>query len=204
ISRKEVRRQRELLDDPAPQPANKTTDATRVLSGWHQDPTFTYGNGRPRLLPIDGDGATFTSLCRSYAGDIPVTTMLKELKRVGAVVETQNGQLKVQRRYYMPAQFDPQWVMNAGNMFADLGANINANLAAGKNMPTRFLGRASEPFIDADAIPEFRQFIETQGQQFLEVVDDWLSRRRGQTDGHGTGRQVRLGVGLFLIQDEDK
>lgn len=205
ISRKEVKRQRELLDREDSVPPGKTTDATRVLSGWHQDPDFLDEQARPRDIPVDGEGATFAELCSRYAGDIAVQTMLKELKRVGAVEETGTGRLKAIRRYYMPTQFDPQWIMNAGSVFEDLGVNINHNLVADEDNPSRFLGRATDNSIDASAIPEFREFVEEHGQSFLELVDDWLTRHRASADDGGTGkdsRRVRLGLGMFLIQGE--
>ena len=87
---------------------------------------------------MNGAGATFTELCARYAGDIPATTMMKELKRVGAVEQDAEGKLNVRRRYYMPTQFDPQWIMNAGSTFADLGDNINYNLISDADNPSRF------------------------------------------------------------------
>jgi len=202
ISRKEVSRQRQLLQQQtAEAPVSKTTDATRVLSGWHQDPEFN-DNGQPRILTEEGDGVSFALLCQRYAGDIPMVAMLKELKRVGAIVEEVSGQLSVQRRYYMPTQFDPQWIMNAGGIFADLGNNINHNVAAADDTPTRFLGRAADPTIDASAIPEFREFIEAHGQPFLELVDEWLTAHRSKQGDKEIEHPVRLGVGLFLIQDD--
>jgi len=205
ISRKEVKRQRELFQQQVERPAGKTTDATRVLSGWYQDGDFLDGNGQPLVLPVDGDGATFAELCARYAGDIPATTMYKELKRVGAVDEGDDGRLSARRRYYMPTPFDPQWIMNAGSVFADLGDNINHNLVADDDNPSRFLGRATDDTIDAAAIPEFREFVEEHGGPFLELVDDWLANHRAK-QGAGndrTGdRRVRLGLGMFLIQGE--
>lgn len=201
ISRKEVKRQRELLAQPEEVPVSKASDATRALSGWHQDSVFRDTDGRPKVLPLEGEGVSFAELCRRYAGDIPMTTMLKELRRTGAVAEKEPGKLTVVQRYYTPAHFDPQWILSAGSAFADLGDNLNHNLTAGGDTPSRFLGRAMDPTIDAAAIPEFREFIESLGQSFLEQVDDWLAEHRSK-DG-GNGRQVRLGVGLFLIQDEN-
>ncbi len=200
IDRKEVRRQRGLLATAAPPPAEKTTDATRILSGWHQDREFSTKDGQPRSLLADGEGQSFAELCRRYAGDISPVTLLKELKRVGAVTETKTGELVARSRYYMPTPFDPQWLLNAGSTFADLGDNMNYNLSAQPGTPTRFLGRAADESIDASAIPEFRAFIEEHGQPFLEMVDDWLTEHR-QEDAD-PARQVRLGLGMFLIQDE--
>ncbi|MDH5276664.1 MAG: DUF6502 family protein, partial [Gammaproteobacteria bacterium] len=49
VSRKEVVRVRALLEQPATTLPNKTTDATRLLSGWHQDAEFVTASGQPRL-----------------------------------------------------------------------------------------------------------------------------------------------------------
>jgi hypothetical protein len=200
ISRKEAKRQRELLENPEPIPEGKTTDATRLLSGWHQDPDYLDQLGQPLALMVDGNGASFAKLCTRYAGDIPATTMMKELKRVGAVEQDADGKLNARRRYYMPTQFDPQWIMNAGSTFADLGDNINHNLISDADHPSRFLGRATEDSIDPAAIPEFKHFIEQHGQPFLELVDDWLAAHRSEKHVPGGDGQVRLGAGLFLIQ----
>jgi len=205
ISRKEVKRQRNLLEQAEISPASRTTDATRVLSGWYQDPDFLDANGEPLPLALSGSGATLTELCARYGGDVAATTMVKELARVGAVEEDADGRLRAKRRYYMPTPFDPQWIMNAGSIFADLGDNINHNLVAGgTDNPSRFLGRATDDTIAASAIPEFRAFIEENGGPFLERVDDWLTKHRIDEDGKGSAneRRVRLGLGLFLIQGE--
>lgn len=200
ISRKEVGRQRALLAAAPQPPANKTTDATRLLSGWHQDSEFLSSAGTPRALPAEGAGASFAELCLRYAPDIPVSTMLKELKRVGAVEEDRAGQLHARLRYYMPTQFDPQWVLNAGSVFADLGANINYNLAAG-DAPTRFLGRASDADVSAEHVPAFYDYMEARGQEFLEDIDNWLAEHRA--NDAAAGNTVRLGAGAFLIQDSE-
>lgn len=202
ISRREVKRQRDLLEQAEEPLANKTSDATRLLSGWHQDADFVDAQGKPRELEIADEQAGFAALCRSYASEIPATTMLKELKRVGAVEETAGGLVRARLRYFMPIQFDPAWVMNAGSVFADLGNNINYNLANGDDEPSRFLGRATDQDIDPAALPAFYELVEEQGQQFLEQIDDWLSQHRVAAAKGIDADKLRLGVGIFLIQDE--
>ena len=128
--------------------------------------------------------------------------MLKELKRVGAVA-AEGGHLRAARRYYMPARFDAQWVLNAGSMLRDLGASISHNLTAVDRDPSRFVGRATNDSVDASALPAFREFVEARGQAFLETIDEWLTAH-GQDPGKrpGNGKPVRLGLGVFLIQGE--
>jgi hypothetical protein len=207
INRKEVRRQRELLKTvPEPLPG-KTGDATRVLSGWYQDPAFVDLNGKPRLLTESGPGPSFEELCKRHGGDIPPSALLKELKRVGAVEDVGGGRLRVVRRYYMPVRFDGQWVLNAGSMMSDLGRSISHNLSADQQDPSRFIGRAANGQVDAAAMPEFRAFIEEQGQKFLENVDAWLTAHQAEPRAGGhrpPPRTVRLGVGVFVIQGDNQ
>lgn len=209
IDRKEVARQRALLAAESPPAPGKTTDATRVLSGWHQDPAFLDADGRPRVLGDAGPGPGFDDLCRAHGGDIPASALRKELLRVGAVAEVAGG-LRAMRRFYMPVRFDAQWLENAGTTLRDLGNSISHNLSVDGQEPTRFVGRATNTRIDPAAIPEFRAFLEAEGQAFLERVDAWLSAHEATTaDSSGdarvatdTDRAVRLGVGLFAIHGE--
>lgn len=202
IHRKEVARLRELEASTTAGEPGKTTDATRVLSGWHQDAEFLDGQGLPLVLAETGDGASFERLCRRYGGDVPASTMRKELKRVGAIAEEGNG-LRAIRRFYMPVPFDPQWLENAGTLLRDLGSGISYNLSLPRGKPTRFIGRAANDAVDPDALPAFRAFVEAEGQAFLERVDAWLTAHAAAPTGPepqaGSRPAVRLGVGVFSI-----
>lgn len=205
IGRREVGKIREALEQAAPPLPNHTTDATRLLSGWHQDPAFAAADGTPRELPVAGEGPSFEELARRFAPDVPPTSILKELKRVGAVAELPDGRLQATRRYYQPTVLDAQWLLNAGSVFADLGNNINHNLgAAGSRDGTWFLGRATSDAVDPRATPAFRAFLEEEGQRFLERVDEWLTQHAADAaagdDKAQDHERVRLGVGLFMIK----
>ena len=198
LARKEVRRQRELLDEaPVAAPQEKTTDATRLLSAWHQDAEYRRPDGQPAVLTHE----QFNQLCREYCAEIPASTLLKELLRVGAVIEINAGHLEARRRYYMPTNTDSQWMMTAGHYLADLASAISHNIDLDNSMQSRFLGRASESRIPIAAADEFRQFLEVEGEAFLERVDAWLAERHCPNDAEAAERLVRLGVGVFQIQD---
>ncbi|CAG0945267.1 hypothetical protein GPROT2_03125 [Gammaproteobacteria bacterium] len=205
IGRREVGLIRQALAASEPPLPNQTADATRLLSGWHQDADVLGPDGLPLELAAEGPGPSFESLARRYSPDVAPGTMLKELQRVGAVGPLVNARVRVLRRFYQPVPLDPQWILNAGSVFADLGVNINHNLAAGEGRPSRFLGRATETRVDADSVAAFQAFLETEGQQFLERVDAWLARHRLGEQGLQEKTAVRLGVGLFMIKgDPDK
>jgi hypothetical protein len=67
----------------------------------------------------------------------------------------------------------------------------------------RFIGRATSDSVDPAALPEFEAFVEKNGQEFLERMDKWLTEHRSAAGvRRGARRQMRLGLGVFLIADD--
>jgi hypothetical protein len=94
MTRREVRRYRESEAETPVEDVRAEDDlnhASRVLAGWHLDREFIDERGQPRALDAKGEGATFEQLVRRYAGDIPVTALIKELLRSSSIERTTDG-----------------------------------------------------------------------------------------------------------------
>ena len=200
IGRKEVRRQRDLLGTGTPPVREKTTDATRVVSGWHQDPDFLDSNDEPLALDESGAHPSFATLCTRYSGDIAPATMLKELLKTGTVARDAVGRLIAKRRYYQPAQHDDENLLWATGLVRDLVQTMNNNVFRSDETLPRFGGKAENVDIPPSAIAAFRDYMEERGQAFLEDIDNWLTEHTAQAN-EGTEDRIRLGVGLFAIED---
>lgn len=198
FTRKEVARLRDLLATEDSQLIDRMNHATRVLTGWFSDADFLSDAGAPIALTAEGSEASFEMLCKRYASDVPATTMLKELKHVGAVVEGPNGNLVVQTRYYMPLQMDPEQILSSGSVMQDLGNTVAHNLFRKEDTPARFERRAANTRVAAETLPEFQCYLENEGQAFLERVDAWLSKHELEKDSTKTG--IRLGLGAYWIE----
>jgi len=202
LSRRDVRRVREQGTAGCGASAEESLNhASRVLSGWHLDPDFLDAAGRPRVLPAAQGQVSFEVLLRRYAGDIPATALVKELVKSGSIERLESGAYRVLRRYYMPRQMDAQAVERAGSVLADIATTVEHNLSRGLRDQSRFEGRAQSRHVDPRNLPAFRAFVEREAQGLLERVDDWLaSHEAGPTTE--AGARVRLGVGVYAIQDE--
>ena len=198
FTRREVARLRNLLASEDVQSIERMNHATRVLTGWYTDSDFLGPDGSPRALAADNGDDSFAGLCRRYASDVPATTMLKELKHVGAVIEGDAGQLIVQTRYYMPRQMDPEQVMSSGSVMEDLGNTVAWNLYREIGDAPRFERRAHNIRMPESAKPEFQAFLEDEGQAFLERVDQWLTDNEIEEDSAEKG--IRLGLGAYWIE----
>jgi hypothetical protein len=198
LSRRDVRRVASEARAPLSEAADDALNhASRVLTGWHLDADFLEADGRPRDLPADGPGASINQLLRRYAGDIPATALIKELRKSGSVQRLDDGSYRVLRRYYMPQVMDGNAVDRSGSVLADLATTIEYNLSRRAQQPPRFEGRAQNRRIDPRHLPAFRAFIEREAQAMLERMDDWLSTHEASAGEGG----LRLGLGVYAIQD---
>ncbi len=200
ISRKEVKRQRDLLDAEVAQPISKTTDATRVLSGWYQDPLYSNDVGEPLPIPPNGPAPSFETLFETYGGDTPEQTLIRELRNAGSIVETDSGEYLAVRRYHMPVEIDELTVRFLGTNLHDHARTLGNNLSAdsGQKMLEGF---AVDDRVHPDAVEDFRKFLDRRGQEFLEEIDDWLSQHRVEEEDSSVA-PVRLGLGVYAIEGQ--
>jgi len=198
LTRREVSRIRKLLATPDDRVVESMNHATRVLTGWYTDDEYVDADGNPRALNAEGSDVSFEALSRRYVGDVPPSTMLKELKKVGAVVEDDDGQVVAKMRTYMPRQFDAAQILSSGSVLQDLGNTVAYNLYRNEDEMPKFERRASNMRVRASAVPAFQAFLEEEGQAFLERVDAWLSANEAGEDSDET--TVRLGLGAYWIE----
>ncbi|NGP54412.1 DUF6502 family protein [Thioalkalivibrio sp. XN8] len=202
IARKEVKKLRdELAQQDPPAPAlRKTTEATRVLSAWHESPGYQDADGAPLAIPREGPAPSFAALHHEHGGDIPASTLEKDLVRTGAVGIGEDGRLRALTRYFMPLPLEADAVDRAGDVLMAMGNTVTRNLTRKPGSVGRFEGRATHPQIPARAEAEFRQFLETEGMRFLEAMDRWLLQHAPQSP-HEAKDAIRLGVGVYQITE---
>jgi hypothetical protein len=199
LDRRDVRK---LRDAAAAVPAQGyQSKASQILGAWHHDAEFLDTQGRAAPLSVDGDGPTFTALMRRYAPALPVVAMVKELKGASAVEELDDGRLRPLTRAYVPRGLPSERLRLWASVLSDVANTIEHNFTRDESTPARFERRALNLKVDRQALPEFRELLETEGQAFLERIDDWLSAHQS-TDGDDD-TAIRLGVGLYHIEDRN-
>lgn len=201
LARREVRRQREALENRDHESTGLVTKGSLALSAWHQLAPFADAQGRPRPLSFDGASPSFTELARHVgASDVAPATLLKELKSAGAVEELADGRLRALARNFIPHSLDATLIRLWGSVLGDIANTYEHNLLRAPATVTRFERAAVNGRIDPDAVPAFREFLEREGQAFLERADAWLTAHQIDDTGDAT-TGVRLGVGVYHVQD---
>jgi hypothetical protein len=154
----------------------------------------------PYEAPVDGGSPSFVDLVKTYSGDMAPRPMLKELMRIGAVVETEKKMLKVLRRDFIPEALSSDLVERLGhvahNFFSTAARNIE------KSGPDDGLFERivfAENGVTPTTVSLFDEFVKDRGQEFLEELDNWLvAREKLET---GVPRIIQTGFGMYHYID---
>jgi hypothetical protein len=201
LSRREAARVRDLLVGaarPVPPPESRIS---QVLSGWHLDPDFSDGHGKPAVLAMGGERLSLSALLKRYAGDLPHVAFVKEMRTLGLVEKVGKG-YRVLARDYLRGPGDPDLVRQAGVALHDHAATLAHNLDTGREGPARFEGMASTAQLAPRYARAFAELAARRSQAFLEEMDAWLLGHEVKpSQSHVTAGGVRIGVGVYLIRD---
>ena len=203
LARRDVRKQRQMLTQAPNTLPGYVTKASLVLSAWHLNPDFRDKAGRPATLRMSGTGRTFDALIEQAGGaDVRATTLLKELVSAGAVRVRPDGRLQAMLRDYIPQGMDEQLIRLWGTVVADVATTYVHNLTRTAKADKRLERSAVNDRMPAGVAPAFARMLEEEAQGFLERVDRWLTAHEHKAGANQTaGQAVRLGIGLYQIQD---
>ena len=201
LARRDVRKQRERLEASPESLTGYVTKASLVLTAWHLDHHFLDAKGKPLPLPVEGPEVSFATLVRHCSGgDVPLSTLLRELRAAGAVHKLPDGRWEPLTRNYLPHTIDETVIRLWGSRMADVATTYVNNLTRTAKVAARFERAALNDRIPKTALPEFRKFLDQEGQAFLERLDAWLTEHEAKNDTPDD-QVIRLGAGLYHIQD---
>jgi hypothetical protein len=202
LSRKEVKNVRALGITNPTETRARYNRAARVISGWMEDRSYIDGWNEPSILPLEGEGPTFSTLVETYSGDVPVRAVLDELQRVGAVERLEDGRIRLLQRAYIPSQSEEDKLNILGEDIALLAETIDHNLEC-KAEDAYYQRKVAYDNLPIEAIPQLHDMVATQGQRFLEDVNVWLltQDRDDNPEIKGNGRKY-AGVGLYFFEHD--
>ena len=202
LTRKEVSRIQGLSEIENEETIERYNRAARVVSGWVRDSRFLDSSGQPAVLPVEGNGVSFSELVRHFSGDMPVRAVLDELDRVGVIDHLPDGRIRLLSRAYIPVTGEVEKLGILGTDVRDLICTIDNNIT--READQRLLQRkVSYDNLPAEILPELRQISAQKGQLLLEELDALLSQhdRDNNPSVSGTGRN-RAGIGIYYFEED--
>ena len=206
LTRKEVKNVIDRAINAEPVDKNYSRPG-RVLSGWHSDPKYIGPYGVPLDLPYESgidEVPTFTSLVKTYSGDMAPKQMLKELVRIGAVIELENATYKAVRREFIPDSLSPELLERLGKIGRYFFSTVATNIEK-KDVDDGYFDRRvfAEFGLAPDSVAEFDQLIKIKGQEFLEDVDNWFVGKEKMDKNDPDRKQTGLLMVHYVVDTDD-
>jgi len=206
LSRKEVVRLREALDQSQVLAQQKPNRAQRVVHGWLNDAEFIDEKGIPRTLPIknrqDGkEQGSFVSLVKRYSGDVTYGAILDELNHIGVTEQPDESNVALVNYAYVPHQDDLEQVRVIGTSVSDLFNTALHNIAP-ETDEKRFQRQVVYSHIDESLIDDCRKVIAEKAQELLETLNSTLAEAKAKSAKNRSGKLKRIGFGMYHIESE--
>lgn len=184
-----------------------TAAVGELLTEWHQNPEYLDESGAPLPIKLRGRGSSFYNLARDSAPNLEPSTLLAELKRVGAVVLDQRRFVHVRMRS-LPVYKDNQLaiqhtLMSLHSFIRTLRHNLDSDPS---NTDQLFHRVAWNGAFDRKLVPMLKIKLKRQGQDFLESFDNWMMRKsKNRRSGARRGGSESVFIGVYLaVGDEPK
>ncbi len=199
LSRVEVNR---VLNLPSPAEMSreeKYNRATRVLTGWAEDPRYRDTQGKPLDLPFsaEGDQPSIESLVYRYSGGTPARPVLDELIRVGCVQQLSAGHYRLVKRYFVPVTeeglADKMHIL--GFSVQTLMETLAHNLEPGQTDP-RFQRIVLRRDLSPEQLAEVETLLRDKAQQFADQIDHNLT----ELPNGAQQPSATAGIGIYYFQ----
>ena len=177
-----------------------------VILKWRRDCSFLDSNGIPKVLSIDADGATasFASLVHLSAPGEDLQTLLSTMAELG-VVRVFDGEMVelISESVVTCSGQDGQAI--AGECVLEhicgfLGS-VEFNVFDKSSRAKGRFERACYATVPREFVPIVQQLVRSRGQEFVDVIDEWLARRH--VTGSDLDETLLVGAGAYIFIREN-
>lgn len=203
LTRKEVRRIRDKAAAGDQTLVLRSAPMAQILHRWFTEDEFTSDNGKPRELPFDNDDASFSTLVRKFGGDIPPGAMRTELKRIDAVEETSEGNLRVLKRNVSGLQSSDIVINGLATQLYPAMLTFSHNVGL-EDASDRWVQRVvTTSYVRDSDLSRVRRISSDRLSEFTESIDDLFAAYETlyeKEDSNSPNRAV--GIGVFYFEEQ--
>ena len=202
LTRKEVRRIRDKTEAGEGATVMRSTPMAEILHRWYTDRDFQGPKGQPAVLRFDGSSGSFSDLVRKYGGDIPPGAMRTELKRIQAVEETDNGELRLLKRNVSGMDVNERLINGLATVMYPAAITLATNTSASAS-ETWIHRSAATRYVRADDIPRLRRICSDRLVEFTESIDDLFVAYETLYEAEKSEDPQRaVGIGVFYFEED--
>ena len=176
----------------------------KVVGRWQDSGEFCTSQGEPRVLSLGEGTPGFAQLVRSVSNDLNPSTVLFELKRVGAIAETKRGVALVVHNYIPRGDALAGFEILARDNEALAGA-VQENVLSKQALPHHHL-RTEYDRVRPSALAALRAWFLKEGHAFHLRVREEIARHDQDVNPElgFEGETVKVSFTSFSYVEEEK
>lgn len=198
----------ELANIPDSQPSRVTARQAimccDLVLKWRRDCRFVDSNGLPAQLVLEEGPSSFDELVRSSALGEDTESLLATMEELGVVRINDEGRVELISDSVVACSGQDGLAIASECVLEHICGFLGSVEFNVFDKPSRAKGRferACYASVPRDLVPIIQQLVSARGQDFIDVIDEWLARRAVKT----TVRQERVlvGAGAYVFVRED-
>jgi uncharacterized protein YfiM (DUF2279 family) len=140
---------------------------------------------------------------KKFGGDIPPGAMRTELKRVGAVEEIENGQLKALSRSVVGIDDHEKLVRGLAHVMYPAALTMIHNISEGGEKDSWVHLSAFTQSVRGNDLGRIRRVSSDRAASFIESVDDFLAAYESLYDSSEAQESAKaVGIGVFYFEED--
>ena len=208
LTRKQIKKIRESIDEVALEETASHNQASDVLSAWYVEKDFVDEKNQPKVIPFEGENVSFSELVRRFGRDIPPRAMLRELKRTNAVQELPDGTVKALRRINVYGDGAAvASIERTGEVVRNFVSTIVYNLSRTADDIGRFERRSFACGLSDSDRKKLDELVRKRGSELIVELEEWIVSKgypRNSKDSDTTSDNHLIGAGVYLFSDQPK
>jgi len=175
-----------------------------VVLKWRRDCDFLDADGAPRMLSKTGADHSFASLVRLCAPDEDPMKVLANLVELGVVRMAEDNSIELVSESVVTCSGQDGLAVASECVLEHICGFLGSVEFNVFDKPSRAKGRferACYATVPKELVPVIQQLVSSRGQDFVDVIDEWLARRCVKTTEAGTN--VLIGAGAYLFVREN-
>lgn len=153
----------------------------------------------PRPLHPSQGRRNLHALIKSLDSSADPAEVLREMKSAGLIRKTSTGRYLPTKSAMIIPSLHPWTIEHAVRSITRLVSTVNRNASRESDRPPLLERYSYVPDLDPNEGLSFAEFSQSQGQAFLEVLDDWLEQRRIRKIPSKKRSNVGLPAGVHII-----
>lgn len=174
--------------------------SAHLLRLWHREDKYVGSSDfKPRPLYLSKGRLSLRNLVIKVDPDADVAQVLRGLKDAGLIRKTANGRYLPTTSAAVIPPLHPWAAEHTAKSVVRLVSTVRRNSSLDSDTPPLLERYSYVPDLDPAEAKAFAEFARSQGQAYLDTLDDWLEQRRARTIASSPKRPIGIAAGVHLI-----